>query len=141
MIYKTCLLCDLHIKSSYRLCKQHFIEYHQYMNEPWFKALIEEDQKQEQINRYEGYRLPYNSPVDIHGAQDMPELLLKRAIGRPSTDWMIVNRVLEIYDQSVENVKLGIERQVISLRAIARRLDNVIGYVTVRNILREYRGK
>lgn len=142
MIYtKTCVLCDTKIKSSHRLCSQHFSEYRDQMTEDWFIALSQEQSRQDTIDRYESYCLPYNSATNIYGVQDSPELLSKREVGRPSTDWRIVDKVLQIYDASVEDVKEGKAARPKSLRAIARLLDNKIGYVTVRNILKEYRKK
>ncbi len=140
MLYtKTCILCDTKIKSSYRLCSQHFTEYRDRMDEPWFKALAEEQSRQDTIDRRESYRLPYYSATDIHGTYNSPELLSKRDVGRPSTDWRIVDKVLQIYDDSVADVREGKTIRTKSLRAIAREVGSVVGYVTVRNILREYR--
>lgn len=138
---KTCVLCDTRIKSSHRLCSQHFAEYRDQMDEPWFKALAQEQSRQDTIDKHESYCLPYNSTTDIYGVYKAPELLSKRDVGRPSTDWRIVDKVLRIYDESVEDVKEGKAIRPKSLRTIARELDNKIGYVTVRNILKEYRKK
>jgi len=142
MIYnKTCVLCDEKIKPSHRLCTAHYKEYKEQMDEPWFKALADCQQRQDEIDRHEGYCLPYGSSTDIYGVYEAPELLAKRDVGRPSTDWRIVDRVLRIYDESVEMVRDGKLARPKSLRAIARELGNAVGYVTVRNILREYRSK
>jgi hypothetical protein len=111
------------------------------MDEPWFKALAEEQSKQDTIDRHESYRLPYYSATNMYGVYEAPELLSKRDVGRPSTDWRIVDKVLQIYDSSVEDVNEGKAVRPKSLRAIAKELDNKIGYVTVRNILKEYRKK
>jgi hypothetical protein len=138
---KTCVLCDTRIKSSHRLCNQHFNEYRERMNEPWFQALAKEQSRQDTIDKHERYCLPYNSTTDIYGVYTAPELLSKRDVGRPSTDWRIVDKVLKIYDASVEDVKEGKALRPKSLRTIARELHNKIGYVTVRNILKEYRKK
>jgi len=111
------------------------------MDEPWFIALAQEQAKQDVIDRHESYRLPYYSATNIYGIHEAPELLSKRDVGRPSTDWRIVDKVLQIYDSSVEDVNEGKAARPKSLRTIARELDNKIGYVTVRNILKEYRNK
>jgi hypothetical protein len=111
------------------------------VDEPWFIALTQEQSRQDTIDRHESYCLPYNSTTNIYGVYEAPELLSKRDVGRPSTDWRIVDKVLQIYDASVEDVKEGRIARPKSLRAIARELNNRIGYVTVRNILKEYRKK
>ncbi len=111
------------------------------MQEPWFKALSKEQSRQDEIDRYEGYSLPFNSAADIYGLQAAPELLTKRDVGRPSTDWRLIEQVLRIYDESVEAVREGRLQRPKSLRAIARELGNKLGYVTVRNILLEYRSE
>lgn len=109
------------------------------MDTDWFIALAEAQARQDTINSRERWMIPYHSAVNIHGLSEAPELLSKREVGRPSTDWRIVDKVLQIYDSSVEDVKEGKTLRPKSLRAIAREMDNVIGYVSVRNILREYR--
>jgi hypothetical protein len=111
------------------------------MTEDWFIALSQEQSRQDTIDRHESYCLPYNSSTNIYGVHEAPELLSKREVGRPSTDWRIVDKVLQIYDASVEDVHEGKIARPKSLRSIARELDNQIGYVTVRNILKEYRKK
>lgn len=142
MIYrKQCLLCDTKIKSSHRLCNPHFIEYRDQMTEAWFIALVQEQSRQDTIDRYESYSLPYNSQTNIYGTYEATELLSRKEVGRPTTDWRIVAKVLQIYDDSVEDVKEGKAVRPKSLRAIARELGNILGYVTVRNILKEYRKK
>lgn len=129
------------IKSSHRLCNKHFTEYRDQMNEPWFIALLEEQSKQDVIDRHESYCLPWYSSTNLYGVYEAPQLLAKRDVGRPSTDWRIVDKVLRIYDASVEDVVEGKAIRPKSLRAIAKEMNNVIGYVTVRNILKEYRQK
>ena len=139
--YKTCVLCDTKIKSSHRLCNQHFMEYRDQMDEPWFIAIAAEQAKQDMIDRRESYCLPYHSSTNLYGVHEAPQLLAKRDVGRPSTDWRIVDKVLCIYDASVADVVEGKATRPKSLRAIAKELGNVVGYVTVRNILKEYRQK
>lgn len=109
------------------------------MREPWFIALAQEQQRQDQIDRYESYALPWHSATDLYGKYTAPELLSKRDVGRPSTDWRMVEKVLRLYDESIDNVRLKYAIRPISLRTIARELGNKIGYVTIRNILLEYR--
>lgn len=141
LYHKTCVLCDTKIKSSHRLCSLHFTQYRGQVDEPWFKALAAEQSVQDTIDRHESYCLPYYSATNLYGVHEAPELLSKRDVGRPSTDWRIVDKVLQIYDSSVADVNEGKAIRPKSLRAIARQLDNKIGYVTVRNILKEYRKK
>lgn len=136
---RTCILCDTLIPSKYRLCSEHFIKYKNVMNERWFIVLAESQKTQDEINRRESYSLPYSQSTDLHGTYKSSELLSKRNIGRPETNWIIVNKVLEIYDMSIEDFLLNKVPRVKSLRTIAKELNNVIDHCTVRNIIRAYR--
>ncbi len=138
---KTCILCDTKIRSAHRLCPEHFTQYRNQMNEPWFKALAEEQAKQDDIDRRERYLIPYSSATDLYGNYEQKGLLAKRDVGRPSTDWRIVHKVLEIYDQSVEDVLMKRTPRIISLRAISNQIDNKIDHCTVFKILKSYRRK
>ena len=139
--YRTCVLCDTKIRSSYRLCAVHYPLYRDQMDEPWFKALAAEQQIQDDIDRREGYVLPYDSATNIYGQHELTELLSKRNVGRPSTDWRLVERVLRLYDESQGQVELGKSKRVKSLRTLANEVGNKIDHCTVRNILKTYRQK
>jgi len=140
---RTCVLCDEKIKSQHKLCKTHFKEYGDQINEPWFIDIALQQKKQDDIDRRERFQLPFYSETNIHGEYKAPELLSKRDVGRPSTDWRTVEKVLRIYDASLEDVEVGIAPRVKSLRQIAKEvaaeIGTNIGYVTCRNILLEYR--
>lgn len=140
---KTCVLCDEKIKSQHKLCKKHFTEYGDQVNEKWFIEIALQQKKQDDIDRRERFQLPFYSETNLHGEYKAPELLSKRDVGRPNTDWRIVDKILKIYDVSLENVELGLVTRVKSLRQIAREVKETIGvqigYVTCRNILLEYR--
>lgn len=71
--------------------------------------------------------------------QAKPELLSKRNIGRPATDWRIIQRILELYDYSVEETELKKRTRPLSLRALAKHINHKVSYLTVRTILRTYR--
>jgi len=144
MLYvRTCVLCDEKIKSQHKLCKRHFIDYGDQINTPWFIELASQQKKQDDIDRRERFQLPFYSETNLQGEYNAPELLSKRDVGRPSTDWRIVDKVLKIYDASLEQVELGTAIRVKPLRQIAREIQTTmgvhIGYVTIRNILLEYR--
>jgi hypothetical protein len=102
------------------------------MDEEWFKELVSADQKQREIDLREQGAIPYSSNVDVYGKQSPLIFLAKRPVGRPSTDWRIVNKILAIYDESIAERKK-------SLRSIAREVNNVVDHCTVRNILNKYR--
>ena len=140
---RTCVLCDEKIKSQHKLCKKHFTEYGDQINEPWFIDIALQQKKQDDIDRRERFQLPFYTETNIHGEYKAPELLSKRDVGRPSTDWRTVEKVLRIYDASMEDVELGLIPRVKSLRQIAKEvaaeIGMNIGYVTCRNILLEYR--
>lgn len=139
--YRTCVLCETKIKSSHRLCSKHYPDYKEHMHEPWFEALANEQQRQDDIDRREGFVLPYNSATDIYGQQESPQLLVKRNVGRPATDWRIVERVLRLYDASLEQFELKQTKRVKSLRTLANEVGNVVDHCTVRNIIKTYREK
>ena len=140
---RTCVLCDEKIRSQHKLCRVHFRDYGDQINEPWFIEIAQQQKKQDDIDRRERFQLPFYSETDLHGEYKAPELLSKRDVGRPSTDWRIVDKVLKIYDESLEQVEIGNALRVKSLRQIAREVKSLMGihmgYVTIRNILLEYR--
>lgn len=140
-IQYTCVLCDIPVRAMHRFCSKHFVEYGERIHEPWLKYLLETQRTQRFIDKHECYTLSPISMTDIRGIAEKHEYVSKKDVGRPSTHWRLVNQVLEIYDASVEETIAGKTTRIKSLRAIARELNNRIGYCTVRNILKEYRNK
>ena len=109
------------------------------VDEPWFKELTRMQTLQDRIDRMESGDIELHGAVDISGISDAPKITVKKDIGRPRTDWRIVKRVLDIYDADREAIAQGLKTKPLSLRAIARAIDNAVGYFTVRTILIEYR--
>jgi hypothetical protein len=136
---KTCILCPNRIQTMYKLCRVCYKEYHQYTDTPWFKELVKMQIKQDRIDSLENGDIDMHGSVAIDGLPEKPSITVKREIGRPKTDWRIVQRVLDIYDDDREKVIQGKKVKPLSLRAIAREIDNAVGYFTVRTILLEYR--
>jgi hypothetical protein len=94
--------------------------------------------KQRAIDRMECFTLD-SYVINTTTTEHKPQQTVKKEVGRPSTNWIVVNQVLSIYDESVDLFITGKVAKVKSLRTIARELNNRIGYCTVRNILKEYR--
>jgi hypothetical protein len=131
-------LCERFISPKYRLCTQHFREYKDQMHEPWFKELAQAQSRQDVIDFYEGYSLSFGATVDIEGTHSADvKLLSKKNIGRPATDWRIVNKVLLLFDQNTTDVEENNARKL-SLRTMATLVGGV-DHCTVRNILNRYR--
>jgi hypothetical protein len=105
----------------------------------WFKELVKMQVRQDRIDALENGDIDMHGSVAIDGLPEKPSITVKRDIGRPRTDWRIVQRVLDIYDEDRELVIQGKKVKPLSLRAIAREIDNAVGYFTVRTILLEYR--
>lgn len=136
---RTCALCTERIPATKKLCRSCFMQYKHFMHEEWFTALISEQLRQDHIDKRERYTIPYSSTTDIYGEQDKPELLSKRNVGRPLTDWRIIQRILEAYDKSIEELQIQKRTRPLSLRALAKIVDNKVSYLTVRTILRTYK--
>lgn len=139
MQHRTCVLCDKKIRASYRLCTAHYAQYGDMMSQEWFKELAKAQAKQDEIDRLEAYEVPYHSSTTSTGEASKLELLSRKNVGRPATDWRIVDKVLQIYDTSVDQVELGLSPRIKSLRLIAHEVGNSIDHCTVRNILKVYR--
>jgi len=108
------------------------------MHEPWFKELAQAQARQDTIDHYESYSLSFGATVDIDGiSENDTKLLSKKSIGRPATDWRIVNKVLTVYDKNIIEVEENNGRKI-SLRTIANMVGG-IDHCTVRNILNKYR--
>lgn len=132
----TCVLCDMPVKVQHRFCSKHYTLYGS-CHEQWLIMLLDTQKKQRVIDRMECYTLDSFVLNTVNG--EKPQQTVKKVVGRPSTHWLVVNQVLAIYDESVELFITGKISRIKSLRAIAKELDNKIGYCTVRNILKEYR--
>jgi len=137
----TCVLCDRKILPKYRLCTEHFREYGDQLHTEWFMFLLTEQKKQDVIDRLERYNFPYGRSTDIYGSRSDIELLSKRKVGRPATDWRIIDKVLKVYDDSLEEVLDNKVARIKSLRQMARDLNGIIDHCTIRNILNIYRPK
>lgn len=133
---KTCVLCDKRIRTTYKLCRECYKEYGGYIHEPWFKELSKLQAQQDRIDILESTDL--EAPAAINSGE-VPNITVKKDIGRPKTDWRVVNKVLEIYDNDREKVLSGDKKRPLSLRSIAKEIDNVVGYFTIRSILIQYR--
>lgn len=123
----------------YKLCKDCYKAYNQYTDTDWFKELVRMQTQQDRIDILESGDIELQGTVSIHGTIPAPSITVRKEIGRPRTDWRIVQKVLDIYDEDREQIAQGDKRKPLSLRAIAKRIDNAVGYFTVRTILKQYR--
>jgi hypothetical protein len=128
---KTCTLCSNRIRPKQKLCYDCFKQFKDYINEPWFKELVQIQQHQDNIDRRE-YSLSGDSEVNIYG-NSSDNTTFKKSVGRPTTDRKLVNEVLRIYDLSLENGKRY------SLRRIQKEMNGRVKYLTIRRILQTYR--
>jgi hypothetical protein len=135
---KTCALCDTKIKASYRLCHSCHKLYDQYSNTPWFKEIAKMQVRQDRIDILESGDIENKGLTTIYGESDRPNFTMRKDIGRPKTDWILVKEVLAIYDKNREDVKSN-GGKILSLRSISKLTDNKVGYFTVRSILIQYR--
>lgn len=135
---RTCVLCPNKTAPEYRLCQKCYREYNTLVDEQWFKELDKLQRKQDKIDINEAFALfdSVNHEADISG-KNTP-LAIKKAVGRPPTQWQLVNQVLYLFDCSIENERVGISKRL-SLRNISKQLDNKVKYLTVRRILLMYR--
>ena len=139
MSYKTCIFCDEKIRPTHVLCGKHYI-YKQYADTEWFKELVRLQARQDTISRHEVADIPFTSATTIRAEQPEMRYQVKKEVGRPATDWRIVKQILQLYDQSLEDVKQGRVKRKKSLRTLAKEVHYRIGYYTVRNIIKKYRG-
>lgn len=134
---KTCVLCPEKVKPKYKLCAACYKKYKDYIHEEWFIELVALQGKQDSIDRKEGY-ITYNIGANIYGTIDNAQTPSHKNVGRPSTDWRLVNEILELYDQSVEDELNGVGKRL-SLRGMQKKVNNRVKYLTVRRILMTYR--
>ncbi len=122
---KTCVLCENKTRNGYELCRNCYELYKGYKDEVWFKELRKLQHIQNTIDNKEVFSYVYSNMSSKDNIKNR---------GRPQTDWRIVEDILKIFDNALETEK-------ISLRAIVRKLNNKVGYITVRSILIRYRAK
>jgi len=133
---KTCTLCANKIKPKQKLCYECYKDYKGYIDESWFKELVQLQQRQDDIDRKE-YSLNGDSEVNIYGASSNNPGF-KKGVGRPTTDRKLVNEVLKLYDLSLENESNGTGKRY-SLRRLQKEMNNRVKYLTIRRILKTYR--
>jgi len=132
---KTCILCPAKIPVrdyQKKLCFPCYKEYSHYMNEPWFLELEVMQKRQDAIDLRELELIEIAHDTNITGKHEHHVRSPTRS-GRLVTDWRLEQKVLDLFDESLENGKR------ISLRAISKALDYKVKYVTVRRILLDYR--
>lgn len=129
---KICALCPKTVSKRHTLCYNCFKQYKAYRNEEWFKFLAKAQIKQDEIDMIESL-----SVDSMYTLPDYEGGLVKKRVGRPSKDWITVNKVLAIYDESVDRERNGLGKRK-SLRAIQNEVGSV-NFLTIRSILRKYR--
>lgn len=134
---KTCTLCDTRIKPQYRLCYSCFKQYGNQIDEPWFKELELMQKRQDRIDGKESYALETGA-VNMYGKAEAPIVSSKKNVGRPPTNWILVNEVLTRYDESLERERAGNGKRL-SLRKLEKAMDGRVKFLTVRRILLMYR--
>lgn len=93
--------------------------------------------RQDRIDTKESYPLETGS-VNMYGKADIPIVSSKRSVGRPATDWKLINEVLQRYDESLDNEKAGTGKRL-SLRKLEKAMGGRVKFLTVRRILLLYR--
>lgn len=135
----TCILCDTKIPSKYTLCANHFRLYKNYMHELWFIELMTLQRAQYTIDKLENFNIPYNKFVDLSGNYTVDFLQYKKRKGRPSTDLKIVEKILDIYDNSIEDVLQKKRKRAITINELSCLVSLPTG--TVYDIIKKYRSK
>jgi hypothetical protein len=133
MLTKTCILCPDKIRPKHRLCAKCYKLYYVYTREEWFRELEHYQYRQDVIDRKESSILSDNTAATITGTLQKRVVIEHKPVGRPSTAYTLVDKVLNLYDQSIESGK------PLSLRKIQSVLNNKVKYLTVRRILKAYR--
>lgn len=154
MIYqnKTCVLCATKINAGrHKLCASCYKHYHQYINESWFNELARLQQKQDDIDMQELFEIPYYSATNLYGTSELNIKTPRKDIGRPSTDYRVINYVLDLFDSAIESGnKLPSLRKMTkivndyvdnapAIKDLRTKKNAKLGYVTIRNILLKYR--
>lgn len=138
---KTCVLCENSTLSpKHKLCTKCYREHGAFIHSDWFEELVVLQRRQDIIDSKESYFLAPTSQSFVTGSADIPIVSSSKNIGRPPTDWRLVNEVLRLYDESVDLEKQGVGKRL-SLRGIEKKMNHRIKYLTVRKILMIYRNK
>jgi len=107
------------------------------MEEPWFKEIEAMQLRQDTIDRRESFALESGS-VNMYGKAEQAIVSSKKSVGRPATNWILVNKVLEHYDESLEKELAGLGKRL-SLRKLEKIMEGKVKFLTVRRILMTYR--
>jgi hypothetical protein len=130
---KTCLLCPNTIPAKHKLCYPCYRQYKDCMREAWFLALVELDKVQYKIDNKEQYHIDFRTNTDLYGVPIRTAVKSKRSVGRPRTDWKLIEEVLQLYDTSIEN------GQRLSVRALEKAMNRRIKFLTIWKIIKRYR--
>jgi hypothetical protein len=103
------------------------------MREAWFLALVELDKVQYKIDNKEQYHIDSRTNTDLYGVPIRTAVKSKRSVGRPRTDWKLIEEVLQLYDTSIEN------GQRLSVRALEKAMNRRIKFLTIWKIIKRYR--
>lgn len=103
------------------------------MHTEWFQELESLQRRQDEIDRQEYQLLDYTNSSTIVGTIADKPVVGKKSVGRPATDWRLEQKVLDLFDESIE------QGNRLSLRTIAGILNNKVKYLTVRRILLDHR--
>lgn len=110
------------------------------MNENWFIEIASLQKRQDDIDRRETEAVThYSTDTSLSGQATAPIVTARKNVGRPPTKWNLINEVLRIYDISVE-AEINKTGKRLSLRAIQKILNRRVKYLTIRKILKTYRG-
>ena len=128
---KACLLCaHIVVKHKHILCTSCHASYKQYMQTQWFQELLRLQRVQDNIDAREYGMIFTTYQTDLAGVVKS-DTMFGKPVGRPGLlSAKHIDAVLAIYDAE----------PTLSLRAIARRLNNTVKFLTVRTILKKYRG-
>ena len=131
---KTCLLCPATVPARHRLCYPCFRQYRDQMHESWFLALVELQKVQDRIDDREQYTIDSRTNTNLYGVTATNTVpISKRSVGRPRTNWKLVEEILRLYDESLEN------GQRLSVRTLEKMIDRRVKFLTIWNILKKYR--
>lgn len=93
--------------------------------------------RQDKIDGHESFTLESGS-VNMYGKAEQAIVSSKKSVGRPATNWMLINEVLERYDASLANERAGLGKRL-SLRKLEKAMGGKVKFLTVRRILLMYR--
>ncbi len=93
--------------------------------------------RQDRIDIKESHALDTGA-VNMYGKVEAPIVSSLKSVGRPATNWLLVNEVLAKYDESVDNEKEGKGKRL-SLRKLEKAMNRRVKFLTIRRILMTYR--